>query len=101
MLIMLSARNQVNAALTSYFYTILHPDKKKKKKPPFIIPPDAVRDNMKDPFNGDGIQGPSDHLSKLEARFSLFKQSGISHDDVKKNSSMCPCKVEQKSGIIH
>jgi hypothetical protein len=84
MLILISIRNQVNAALTSYFYTILHHDEKKKKEPPFIIPPNTVNDIMKDPFTGDGSQGPSDHLRKLEARCSLFKQSGISHDDVKK-----------------
>jgi hypothetical protein len=53
---------------------------------------------MKDPFTSDEIQGPS---NKLEASCSIFKLSGISHDDVKKNSFMCPCRVKQKSGIIH
>jgi hypothetical protein len=60
-------------------------EKKKKKELPFIIPPDVVRDIIKDPFTGEGSQGPSDHLYKLEARCSLFKLSGIFHDDVKKN----------------
>jgi hypothetical protein len=36
---------------------------------------------MKDPFTSDEIQGPS---NKLEASCSIFKLSGISHDDVKK-----------------
>jgi hypothetical protein len=33
-----------------------------QKESPFIIPPNAVTDIMKDPFTGDGSQGPSDHL---------------------------------------
>jgi hypothetical protein len=35
---------------------------KEKKELPFIIPPNAVTDIMKDPFTGDGSQGPSNHL---------------------------------------
>jgi hypothetical protein len=50
----------------------------------FIIPAAAVKVVTKDPFTRDESQAPSNHLYKLEARFSLFKLLGISHDDVKK-----------------
>jgi hypothetical protein len=64
-----SARNQVNAPLASYFHSLLNARKEKKKKQlPFIIPPEVARDIIKDPFTGEGSQGPSDHLYKLEAR---------------------------------
>jgi hypothetical protein len=86
-LTMLSTSEQVlNVSLMSCFHSLKNPEKivEKKKEPSFIIPPHVVKDIMKDPFTGDGSQGPSDHLYKLEARCSMFTLSGISHDDVKK-----------------
>jgi hypothetical protein len=40
--------------LDKYFHILVQPEEKKKKEePPFIIPTAAVKDIMKDPFNGD------------------------------------------------
>jgi hypothetical protein len=71
--------------LDKYFHILVQPEEKKKKEePPFIIPTAAVKDIMMDPFNVDESQEPYDHLYNLEPRCSLFKLSGISHDNVEK-----------------
>jgi hypothetical protein len=73
----------------------------KKKEPSFIIPTHVVKDILKVPFTSDASQGPSDHLYKLEARCSLLKLSGISHDNIMKKLFTCLCRVKQKNDTIH
>jgi hypothetical protein len=60
---LLKARKHMEDALDKYFHILTHPEERKKKEnPPFIIPTTVVKDMMSDPFTGDEIQAPSDHL---------------------------------------
>jgi hypothetical protein len=65
----LLARNRVNATLASYFHSLKNLEKEKKELP-LTIPPDVVKDIMKDLFIGDGSQGPYDHL--IQAGNKMF-----------------------------
>jgi hypothetical protein len=61
---LLKARKHTEDALDKYFHILTHPEERKKKEPPppFIIPTTVVKDVMNDPFTGNEIQAPSDHL---------------------------------------
>ena len=90
----------INSSLLIYMHIIKEKSKPPEHKEPFAIPANVVEDVMKNPFAGDGNKTPSEHLQMIEERCSLFKLSGISHDEVKSKLFCVSLKGVQRSGFI-
>ena len=74
----------VGATLLSYMHSFDQEPKPPDTGGEYQIPTDAIKDIMSNPFSGVESKTPSDHLQMIEERCSLFKLSGIDHEEVKR-----------------
>jgi hypothetical protein len=93
----MAAAQVISAFLLSYMHLLKELEKPPDLNDAFKIPADDVDAVMREPFTGDGSMAPSDHLYSIEARYSLFKLSGISQDEAKKKLLYVSLKGEARN----